>query len=514
MVTEGTGWDFFVSYTQADRAWAEWIAWILEENSYRVRVQAWDFVPGSNWTHSMDEGVAGADRTIAVLSEAYLASVYGKAEWLAAWAQDPLGEQRKLLAIRVSDCPRPGLLSNVVGFDLFGLEKEKARARLLEMTAAAIKGRRKPVEDPPFPGHSRAIPSRAKFPGDLPSVLKVPARHPNFTGRTTLLNELEESLTNSSPVVTVKSLHGMGGVGKTQLATEYAHQKASRYDVVWWMDVEEPTTIPDQFAALAAELGLDIPPEPDVLQAYVGQALSKTGSWLLVFDNADTAESIRPWLPTAPMPAGRSGHAIATTRRGSFRALGQVIEVDTLDPPEALDLMRTRVPGLDPKVGATIAEELGYLPLGLEQAAAYMDHTGMLAADYLELLRARTAEMLEKGQIASSRNTVATVWTLSLDRLQNENLAARQLLDICAYFAPESIPLDLFTDHPDLLPAPLSDVVADTLRFTDVLGAVVDYSLAKRTPSGLQIHRLIQAALRAMHLDRTLPTPTTPDDAP
>src|SRR6185312_5785471 len=96
---DATGWDFSVSYTQADRAWAEWIAWQLEEDGHRVLVQAWDFVPGTNWTRSMQDGVGRSDRTIAVVSPAYLASVYGQAEWLAAWRDDPSGEQRKLLVV-------------------------------------------------------------------------------------------------------------------------------------------------------------------------------------------------------------------------------------------------------------------------------------------------------------------------------------------------------------------------------------------------------------------------------
>ena len=86
------GWDFFLSYTQADKAWAEWIAWDLEEAGYKVRVQTWDFVPGSNWIQSMQAAVRDADRTIAVLSEAYLQSTYGSAEWQAAWASDPAGQ--------------------------------------------------------------------------------------------------------------------------------------------------------------------------------------------------------------------------------------------------------------------------------------------------------------------------------------------------------------------------------------------------------------------------------------
>ncbi|WP_328324404.1 TIR domain-containing protein [Kribbella sp. NBC_00382] len=194
MVTESTGWDFFVSYTQADRVWAEWIAWVLEENSYSVLVQAWDFVPGSNWTQSMVKGVAEAELTIAVLSEAYLGSVYGRDEWLAAWAQQPVSEQRKLLPVRVSDCDLPGLLGNVTGFDLFGLDEAKARARLLEMTAAATEGKRKPTGRPRFPDQGRAMQKRARFPGDLPSTLKVPARHANFTGRTALARDLERRM--------------------------------------------------------------------------------------------------------------------------------------------------------------------------------------------------------------------------------------------------------------------------------------------------------------------------------
>src|SRR5215470_8797163 len=114
-------WDFFVSYAQADRGWAEWIAWQLEEDGYRVLIQAWDMVAGSNWAHRMQEGVRRAGRTVAVLSAAYVKSVFATAEWVAAWRGDPLGEQRKLLVFRVAECDRPGLLGGVVSVDLFGV---------------------------------------------------------------------------------------------------------------------------------------------------------------------------------------------------------------------------------------------------------------------------------------------------------------------------------------------------------------------------------------------------------
>ncbi|SNQ51913.1 TIR protein (fragment) [Frankia canadensis] len=145
-------WDFFVSYTQADRQWAEWVAWSLEDDGHRVLIQAWDFVPGSNWLASMQDGVRGAERTVAVLSDAYLTSVYGAAEWQAAWAGDPAGATRTLLVARVADCDRPGLLGQVVSFDLFGMPEADARAQLLRAARLAVSGgRAKPTAPPPFP---------------------------------------------------------------------------------------------------------------------------------------------------------------------------------------------------------------------------------------------------------------------------------------------------------------------------------------------------------------------------
>jgi hypothetical protein len=156
-MTPAGGWDFFVSYTKTDQEWAEWIAWILEENDYRVLIQAWDIVPGANWIHDMDAGTRKADRTMAVLSDAYLKSEYGMAESLAAWARDPTGSDRKLLVARIAPTDRKGLLAGVVDVDLFGLAEADARVVVLDMAESAVKGRRKPPVAPRFPGADRAV---------------------------------------------------------------------------------------------------------------------------------------------------------------------------------------------------------------------------------------------------------------------------------------------------------------------------------------------------------------------
>jgi len=491
------GWDFFVSYTQADRAWAEWIAWILEEDGHKVLVQAWDFVPGSNWIQGMQVGAARAERTIAVLSPAYLESQFGAAEWQAAWASDPAGAQRKLLVTRVKQCDRPGLLSGVVSVDLFGQPEAEVRARLRRMVSSAMAGRAKPGVEPVFPG--RAMPREPRFPGALPRVWKVPARNPNFTGRGEDLAVLARALASGS-TVTVQSLRGMGGVGKTQLATEFAHAHAGDYDLVYWVAAEEPATIADQFSVLAGLLGLDPVPDPETLQALVHDRLRSVAGWLMVFDNADAAGDIRAWLPGGPLAPGIPGHVIVTTRRGGFAALGRVMELDVIDLPSAVALLRTRVPDLAEDVGREIAGELGQLPLALEQAAAYLDRSAMPARDYLGLLRRRAEELFARGQVSGRHETIATLWDIALERISAEDPAAVVLLGLCAYLAPEPVPLDLFSSHADLLPEPLSSAAADPLAFSEVIGTLVDYSLAKRTQTGLQLHRLVQGVIRARHV--------------
>ncbi|MCA1693718.1 MAG: toll/interleukin-1 receptor domain-containing protein, partial [Actinobacteria bacterium] len=215
-------WDFFVSYTQADRAWAEWIAWLLEEDGYRVLVQAWDMVAGSNWINHMDEGVQRAMRTVAVLSPDYLSSVYAATEWQAAWAGDPQGLQRKLITVRVRGDRSAGLLAGVMGIDLVGLPEAAARRRLRDDIAAAVRGRAKPGSAPPFPLTLRAVLAEPRFPGALPEVFTVPGRNPHFTGRSAELNTIRSGL-SAGTAMTVQAVHGMGGVGKTQTVIEYAH---------------------------------------------------------------------------------------------------------------------------------------------------------------------------------------------------------------------------------------------------------------------------------------------------
>jgi hypothetical protein len=147
-----------------DLGWAEWIAWQLEAAGYRVLVQAWDFGAGSHFVTEMHRAAEFSARTMAVLSAADLASAHAEAEWQAAWQDDPTGRLRTLLVFRVEDCPRSGLLGQLVTVDLFDVDRDTAISRLL----AAAEGRRgKPAVEPAFPGGqaTRTAEQEPTFPG-------------------------------------------------------------------------------------------------------------------------------------------------------------------------------------------------------------------------------------------------------------------------------------------------------------------------------------------------------------
>lgn len=185
---------------------------------------------------------------------------------------------------------------------------------------------------------------------------------------------------------------------------EYAHAHATNYDLVWWIAAEEPTAIPDQFAALAARFGLEAA-DPAALRSLVHEELRRVPGWLLIFDNAGTTTGVAPWLPPGPWPADVPGHVLITTRRGGFSGLGRVLSLDVMPLPDAVARLRTRILDLDGDTGEQIAGQLGQLPLALEQAAAYLDQTQMPPVQYLDLLRSRAQELYRRGKPASRDDT-------------------------------------------------------------------------------------------------------------
>jgi tetratricopeptide (TPR) repeat protein len=481
--------EFFISYTGADQAWAEWIAETLERAGHSTVLQSWDFRPGENFIERMNAALADSERVVAVLSPAYFRSEYARDEWTAALVRDR-GEADRLLPVRVAPVELPPLLANRIYIDLVDLQEPLAAERLIVGTQS---GRARTAAKRPFPGAGRPAAAEAvRFPGRPPAIFSVPARNPHFTGRGELLLTVRRQLAAgaNSAVVQAEAVHGLGGVGKTQLVIEYAHRYASDYDLVWWIPAEQPATISERLAVLARRLGLpalsSLEEQVDALFDELGQ---RTG-WLLIYDNASEPASLE-----GLRPPGGGGHLLITSRNPAWRGVATSLGIDVLPRSQAVAFLRQRG-GLDEPAAAALAEALGDLPLALEQAAAYLEATSTPPSEYLDLLRDRASELFALGVAANAQQTIATTWTLSLRRAAQESSAAEDLLTLCAFLAPDSIPRSLLTDHPEMLPKPLATAVRDRLAFQQALGALRRYSLVAVTDQTVSMHRLVQRVTR------------------
>ncbi len=489
--------DFFISYNKADREWAEWIAWHLEESGkYSVVIQAWDFGSGCNFVLEMDRAIQQCERVVAVLSPDYLTSLFTQPEWVAYFAQDPDSAERKIVPVRVRECELKGLLAAIVYLDLVGKTEAAGKQALLD----AVKlGRRKPDHAPGYPAQSRHATVQPRFPGALPDIWNVPhLRNPNFTEPGQQLADLRGALVSGKPAALTQAFAGLGGVGKTQLATEYAWRHAAEYALVWWVRAEKGETLAADYAGLAAKLDL---PEKDAAEqpaivAAVRAALRQRRDWLLIFDNANAAADILPFLP------GNDGHVLITSRNPVWSGVAQKVEVKKWPASVAVEFLLKRTGQTDAASAAVIAGELDGLPLALEQAAAYCEATGKTLAGYLPLYRARRLEVLNRGRPSTNYpDTVATTWDLSFQCLATESPAGTALLTLCAFLAPDDIPRDIIAAGAEHLPEPLRATVGDALAFDDAVAAIRRYSLLEAgSENTLSLHRLVQAVLRD-HLD-------------
>lgn len=327
-------------------------------------------------------------------------------------------------------------------------------------------------------------------------ISNIPHPHnPNFTGRVDLLDRLQKALSSGerAAFTQTSAITGLGGVGKTQLALEYSYRHADDYRVVWWVRSEEPATLAADYAALAKKL--DLPEKEAQDQRITVEAvrcwLEQNGGWLLVFDNAQEFKDLENFLPRAG-----SGHVITTSRKQSWGGVARMLTVDMFTPAESVAFLRRRTGQNDEDAAKALAEALGNLPLALEQAGAYIQETGITLVAYLKLFQERRKELLRRGKPEAYPDTVATTWDLSFQKAREEVPASADLLNLCAFLAPDDIPKSLLTNSAEYLPDRLASAVKDEMALNDAVAALKRYSLLTVADDSLSVHRLVQAVAR------------------
>lgn len=489
----------FISYTQADRAWAKWIARQLEDTGYQPILQAWSFHAGSRFVDQMDRAVQEADRTLAVLSPRYERSDFCRVEWQAAFHRDLTEEGRRLIPVRVEDFEPRGLLATIIYIDLVGLSEDRARRRLLEGLTAE-----RPSVDAAFPSRMDDAPRESApqyYPANDPPFWNVPhRRNPFFTGREDLLEQLHNTFHRDSDPPYGQAIRGLGGVGKTQTAVEYAYRYRDQYAAVLWARASNETQLVAAMAAIAAVLGLPVKkaPEQEIMAQAVRRWLESNDKWLLVLDNANKPGILEPLLPTSP-----SGHILATSRARSFDELDlEPLLLATLTSEEAEEFLLARAgleaPGNEEREAAReLATELGCLPLALEQAAAFVAGRSRYV-DYLVSYRRRRLELLKKGRPRDYPDSLATTWSLNLGEVEETSPAASRILRVSAFLSPHRIPHELLTQGAaelgETLATALGSVDDDPIALDELLEPLAKYSLIERhvADRSFSVHRLVQ----------------------
>ena len=307
----------------------------------------------------------------------------------------------------------------------------------------------------------------------------LPPRNRSFVGRRGLLAHVDATLDDDTRRPRAVALTGLGGVGKTELALELAHQRHRHGRVAWWISAEDPAGTATGLAALAAALGIAPFERREDARAALWADLDRTPGWLLVYDNADEPAQLEPFLPAA-----RHGDVIITSRNPAWRRIAHPVAIGPLARGESLAYVATRT-GDRPVEADTLAELLGDLPLALEQACAYIEQTRMSLPDYVSLFRRHRDGLLLR-EVEGSGRTVATTWGLAFDRLAVRAPRAAELLETIAFLAPDAISVGT-----------LGRFEPGELELQDALRELLRLSLVDREAETVRVHRLVQDVVRA-----------------
>ena len=480
--------EFYISALPSEQSWVAWLGWLLRGLGYGVVAEEPGANAGKAAAHAEVTGLMrAADRTIAVVSGAYQASALGR---LVVQAHSDLVPARsgQLIPLQVDEAPLESLFQQSHPVDVAGKDEIEAVAAVLR--ALGAQGTTQNAEQALAKAAGGG--ERVRYPRAAPAVWRVPNRMASFTGREEALEKLRRQLGSGTSFTAVlpQAVYGLGGVGKSALALEYAYRNQHDYDVVWWINSEQPNIANEDLAQLGRALG--IPTESTAAPADATREALRVGRpyarWLLIFDNADDPEVVRPLLPNT-----KTGHVLVTSRNPAWSTGAEALEVDPFQRQESVAHLTRRVENLSEAEADQVAEAVGDLPLAVELAAAWLAESGMNVSDYVEQLRTPQSPILDV--------PVVTTWQIAIEKIRETQPAAVRLLQLFSFFGPEPIALDLVYSNAMIQALlPLDPRLRNNKmmigRYVQELGRYSLLKVFRGELSGIQVHRLIQQVVR------------------
>jgi tetratricopeptide (TPR) repeat protein len=510
----------FFSYAHEDETLRDELRKQLSVLRWQGIISEWydrNIQAGNEWEHEIHAHLATAQIILLLISPDFLASRYCYSiEMMRALERHLAGEARVIpIILRPVDWEgAPFSKLEMLPTDAHPVTSWSNRDAALLNVA---KGIRKAIEDlnirrvQPQPSASSAASTPA--PTTAPSLPwnVLPHRNPFFTGRAAILADLHKEFTSKemTSAVQPQAISGLGGIGKTQIALEYAYRYRNEYRKVPWARAGTAEELATDFVAMAHMLNL---PEHDaqdqrLVISAVKRWLETNSGWLFILDNVETLALVRDYVPL-----GTSGHMLLTTRAQSMSGLARKVEIDTMELEDgALFLLRRagiiaqdapldNVAEADQTTARAIVQAMEAIPLALDQAGAYMEETECGLSHYLMLYRKQHAKLLNMrgGFVSGHPEAVATTWSLTFANVEQADIAAVELLRLCAFLAPDAIPEEILTEGTAELGPVLQPVAADLFDLNLAIGELLKYSLLRRDPKTqtLSIHQLVQVVLR------------------
>jgi tetratricopeptide (TPR) repeat protein len=499
--------EVFCSFAEADEIWMR----LLETHLSLLKHQGLIAIshrrlvlPGSDWTHALDAHLESASVILLLVSADFMASDYCFGiEMERALARQKAGEVWIIpILVRPVDWENAPfkhlsvLPTNAQPITRWS-NQDEAYKNIVQGIRAVLENR-EPV-------------TFSTLPLALPPLCNIPyAPNPFFTGQEVLLTQLAETLKTGQPTALSQpqAISGLGGIGKTQLAVEYAYRHTCDYQAILWARADTHEALVSGYVALAWLLELPQKNEDDqtIIVRAVERWLKTHREWLLIFDNADDLSLLSGFL-RAPL----GGHVLLTTRAHAVGSLAQRVEVETMSQEVGalLLLRRAGLIGRDARLEAVssaqratacaITKQLGGLPLALDQAGSYLEETQCSLESYLTLYQThRQALLARRGKpIVDYPDSVATTLALCFEQIKQQSPTAADLLCCCAFLHPDSIPEELFTISAHHLGSTLQQVGCDAFAFNEAIKVLLAYSLIHRDSGAatLSIHRLVQAVI-------------------